>query len=284
VKSACGDGNYILGLVTPSSGRFDPALVDKLGEAGLWLRRYGKSVYETRGGPYKRTSLYGSTCRGNQIYVHIFDSAVTNLVLPGLPKKVVGCSMLNGGQATVSQSSEAVTLNVSPNDVESPTTIVVLELDGSAEQITPIGEIPLNRGVEVRTSNENPSADRSASDGNLHTFWKSDGKSKRPWLEYDLVSAKSISRAILFEGEYEGELANIHRYQIEVKIGDAWKQVADVTPWGFEKGQETDFDTWPLSVFHPEIRFAPVSAQHVRLTIIRFTDTPVIHEFELYER
>jgi alpha-L-fucosidase len=284
VKSACGDGNYLLGLTPPPSGRFDPALVDKLGEASLWLRHYGESVYETRGGPYKRTNVYGSTCRGNRIYVHIFDSAVTKLTLPSLPIRVIGASMLNGGKATVSQNSDAVTLSVSANDVESPTTIVVLEVEGSAEELTPVGEIPLNRGVAVRSSNENSSVDRLASDGNLRTYWKSDGKTKQPWLEYDLGSVKSFSRTTLFEGEFEGELANIHRYQIEARVGEAWKQVADVTPWGFDKGQETDFDTWPLSVFHPEVRFAPVSTQHVRLKIIRATDTPIIHEFELHER
>ena len=64
VKSACGDGNYLLGVTPPQSGRFDPALVDKLRESSVWLERYGASVFDTRGGPYQRTNVYGTTCQG----------------------------------------------------------------------------------------------------------------------------------------------------------------------------------------------------------------------------
>jgi alpha-L-fucosidase len=284
VKSACGDGNYLLGLTPPSSGRFDPALVDKLSRSSVWVKRYGESVFETRGGPYKRTNVYGSTCKGNRVYLHVFDQKLTTLTLPPLPGKILGCSMINGGKSTVTQDANAVTVSINPNDMEGPTTIVVLELAESAEQILPIGERPVNRDVAVHSSNKDPASDRFASDGNILTYWKSDGQTKQPWLEYDLGSEKSISRATLFEGEYEGELANIHRYQIDVKSGADWKRVADVTTWGFDTGQEEDFFEWPISVFHPEVRFAPVSAQYVRLKILKAVETPVIHEFELHER
>jgi alpha-L-fucosidase len=284
VKSACGDGNYLLGLTPPSSGRFDPALVDKLSRSSVWMKRYGESVFETRGGPYKRTNVYGSTCKGNRVYLHVFDQKLSTLTLPPLPDKILGCSLLNGGKSTVTQDANAVTVSINPNDMEGPTTIVVLELAGSAEQIVPIGERPVNRDVAVHSSNKDPASDRLASDGNILTYWKSDGQTKQPWLEYDLGSEKSISRATLFEGAYEGELANIHRFQIDVKSGADWKRIADVTTWGFDTGQEEDFFEWPISVFHPEVRFAPVSAQFVRLKILKAVETPVIHEFELHER
>src|SRR3546814_1469732 len=70
VRSACGDGNYLLGISAPSTGRFDPALVDKLARANLWLERHGASLFETRGGPFKRTSGYGATCKGKRSDEH----------------------------------------------------------------------------------------------------------------------------------------------------------------------------------------------------------------------
>lgn len=306
VKSACGDGNYLLGITPPSSGRFDPSLVDKLAESSVWVKRYGESVFETRGGPYKRTNAYGSTCRKNKVYLHVYDmrSGATGacwptcepghtasmkpytLTLPGLPAKIVGVSMLNGGKAQVSQDAQHLTVQINSSDIESPTTIVVLELDGSAEEIAPIGEVPLNRDARVHSSNADPLSDAKASDGNMRTYWEADGKTKQPWLEYDLGSVKSLSRAVLFEGAYEGELANIHRYTIEVR-GEPeaeWKKVSDVTTWGFDTSEEEAFFDWPMTVFHPEVRFAPVAAQFVRLKILKAVSAPIIHEFEIYER
>jgi alpha-L-fucosidase len=284
VRSACGDGNYLLGVTPPQSGRFDPALVDKLREANLWLERYGASVFDTRGGPYQRTNVYGATCRGERIYLHVFDPTLTALMLPPLPARITGSYMLNGGKVQVSQNASAVEVSISPNDMESPSTIVVLEVDRRAEEIPPFGETPVNRNVAVRSSNTDPSRDRFVSDGNRCTYWKSDGKTKEPWLEFDLGTAKSISRAVLFEGWYEGELANIHRFEVDVKSAGKWQQIVDVNPWGAGTPAEHAFDNWPMSVFHQEIRFKPVSARFVRLKITRITAAPVIHEFELYER
>jgi alpha-L-fucosidase len=285
VRSACGDGNYILGISAPSSGRFDPALVDKLAQSNVWLERYGDSIFETRGGPYKRTSTYGSTCKDKRVYLHVFDPKLTTLTLPALPARIVGCTMMNGGKASFRQDADAVTVTIDPNDMESPSTIVVLDLAQSAEAIAPIGATPVNRGVPVKSSNQDQSGDRLVSDGDMRTFWKADGQTKQPWLQFDLGSEKTISRATLFEGAYEGELANIHRYQIDVKSSetDAWKRVSDATTWGFDTGQEEEFFEWPISVFHPELRFTPVSARFVRLKILKSVAAPIIHEFELYE-
>lgn len=310
VKSACGDGNYLLGLEPPSSGRFDPELVDKLSRSQVWLKRYGESVIQTRGGPYKRTNIYGSTCKGKRVYLHVFDARARSeggcwptcepgqegdagrftLVLPPLPEKIVGTSMLNGGQVDVSQDASAVTVRIDGNDLENPSTIVVLDLAGSAEQIAPIDERPVNRDVPVHSSNANHSRDRLASDGKLDTFWKADrgstGYVTQPWLQYDLGRERSISRAILWEGRYEGELANIHRFWIEIKTDSAtdWKRIADVTDWGFADSKENVFVDWPMNVFHQEIRFQPVKARYLKLTIVESYAAPIIHEFDVYER
>ncbi|HEV2268710.1 MAG TPA: alpha-L-fucosidase [Steroidobacteraceae bacterium] len=283
-KSACGDGNYLLGLEAPQSGRFDPELMDKLRESSLWLQRYGASVFDTRGGPYMRTSVYGATCRGNRIYLHVFDRSLSKLSLPPLPLKVDRAYMLNGGKVQVTQNREALVVDISPNDMETPSTIVVLEVHGSAEDIAPIGEIPVNRNATVRSSNADASLDKAVSDGSMCTYWKSDGKTEQPWIEFDLGIERSVSRAILFEGWYQGQFANIHRFEIDVETGGKWKQVADVTAWGQGTPTEHAFDNWPMAVFHQEVRFAPVSARRVRLKITRATAAPVIHEFQLYER
>ena len=198
--------------------------------------------------------------------------------------------MLNGGTAQVSQTKNSVTVRWNQHEIHSPSTILVLELDGSAEEIAPINETPVNHNVKVRSSNENGAKDALASDGSMATYWESDGQTESPWLEYDLGSEKSISRAVLFEGAFEGQHANIHHVQIEVKEGDVWKTVKEVHGigggggWAGNLDTSYDFDIWPLSIVHPELRFDAVTARHVRLKLARVSDTPVIHQFELYER
>ncbi len=69
-----------------------------------------------------------------------------------------------------------------------------------------------------------------------------------------------------------------------VESGDKWKQIADVAAWGAGTAQEAAFDNWPMDVFHQEIRFDTVKTRRVRLKITRSSATPIIHEFQLYER
>ncbi len=286
VKSACGDGNYLLGVSAPSTGRFDPALVDKLAQTNLWIERHGESLFETRGGPYMRNTAYGTTCKGKRIYLHVFDQKATKLTLPALPAKIVKASLLHGGKVEVAQAADGITVAIDPNAMELPATIVMLDLDRSAETIEPIGEVPVNRGVKVKSSNADPSTDRFASDGDMRTAWKADTGIKQPWIEFDLGAEKTLARAILFEGAYEGELANIHRYQVDVRSHetDDWKRIDDVKTWGFDTSQEEDFFEWPISVFHPELRFTPTSARYVRVKVLEAVAPPVIHAFDLYER
>jgi alpha-L-fucosidase len=282
VRSACGDGNYILGVSASPTGRFAPELADKLRNSNAWLVKYGESVYGTRGGVYKRTNVYGSTCAGNRVYLHIFDRSATSLQLPPLPARISSYRMLNGGSVVVKQTDHIVSVEVDPNDMQTPSTIVVLELDANAEQIAPIGEIPVNRNAVAKSSNSDPARDALASDGDMSTYWQSDGKTEQPWLEYDLGSEKTLSRAVLFEGEYEGQLANIHKMQIDVLQKDQWIPVTPLlTSWG---NGEPPFDDWPISVMHPEIRFKPTATRRVRLRLVRVTGRPSIHSFELYER
>src|SRR3546814_4717695 len=55
------------------------------------LERHGASLFETRGGPFKRTSGYGATCKGKRVYLHVFDQKLTTVKLPPLPAKIVTC-------------------------------------------------------------------------------------------------------------------------------------------------------------------------------------------------
>ncbi len=281
VKSACGDGNFILGISPPSNGRFEPMLVDKMKQMNTWLKQYGESIFETRGGPYKRTDLYGSTCKDKTIYLHVFKTDTGRIVIPPLPHKIANYSLLNGGRIDLEQTDKTISFKIGRYDFQTPTTIVKLELDGNAEEIQPIGEMPVNRNAVISSSNKEQAGARNTADGNMSTYWKAEGNNQQPWIEYDLGKEYPISRAILFEGEYEAQYSNIRSFSIQVKTGGVWKTIKEVKSWG--PGTNV-FNAWPISIFHPEIRFDTITARYVRLLVTGYTGDPVIHEVEIYER
>ncbi len=114
--------------------------VQRLEEMGKWLGQYGTSIYATRGGPFKPSEWGASTHRDNRIYVHVLNWPGERLVLPPITVKILGSSLLTGGEVAVDQSDKGVTITVPGPDRQAIDTIVVLELDGPARQVTPVGK------------------------------------------------------------------------------------------------------------------------------------------------
>ena len=100
---------------------------------------------------------------------------------PDLPARILACSMIHGGKAEFTQGADAVTITLDPNAMEAPSTIVVLDLDRSAEALAPIDETPINRGAKAKSSNADPSTDGLASNGDMRSAWKRI-RSRDPWV------------------------------------------------------------------------------------------------------
>ena len=101
-----------------------------------------------------------------------------------------------------------------------------------------------------------------ANDGDLKTRWASDYGARSGWLEIDLGEEKEIGRAWISEIEWP----ETQEFAIEVKQGDAWRQVAHGTTIGSAK----------------EINFAPVKARRVRLNILKAKMAININEFQVF--
>jgi len=105
---------------------------------GNWLKKYGESIYGTRGGPYKPGTWGGATCKGNTVYLHItqqWPKGVLNL--PPLPAKILKATALTGGTPTVTQNENTLTVMLDSAEHGHPDTIIKLELDKKAFDITP---------------------------------------------------------------------------------------------------------------------------------------------------
>lgn len=128
------DGNLLLNVGPRPDGQIAPEYAQRLREIGDWLKQFGESIYATRGGPYLPGDFGVSTYRDRTIYLHILDLHGSKLALPPISVKVLGCSVLTGGQATCSQTVAGVDvmLNGNPETVD---TIVALKLDSPAAGI-----------------------------------------------------------------------------------------------------------------------------------------------------
>ena len=130
VRCAGGDGNLLLNVGPSPKGEIEPVQVERLTEIGKWLKRYGKSIYGTRGGPFLPSDWGVSTQEGNTIYLHVLEWTSDTLKLPAIARKVVKCSALTGGKPEMIQSRDGIQVTIPKDNRDSTDTIIVLQLDG----------------------------------------------------------------------------------------------------------------------------------------------------------
>jgi alpha-L-fucosidase len=136
VRTVGGGGNLLLNVGPMPNGEIEPRQTELLRQIGRWLRQNGKSIYGTRGGPFKPASWGVSTHRGRTIYLHLLGWPGTKpLRLPWIDKRVLRASLFDGGKVRFSQGPEGLELHVPATPQPPIDKIVVLTLDGSAAEI-----------------------------------------------------------------------------------------------------------------------------------------------------
>jgi alpha-L-fucosidase len=267
VSTVGGDGNLLFNVGPMPDGRIEPRQVDRLREMGKWLKKYGQSIYGTRGGPFKTGSWGASTNKGNNIYVHVYNWNENALSLPPIPKKIIASSVLTGGNAKVKQTEEAIEISIPKEHRQEINTIIKLQLDGSASEIEPVGmrSSSLAHGKKAKASNiyQNSAGYRPAKavDDDPATRWATDSGTKQAWLEVDLGKPTKFNRTVIIE-----EFDRVRQFELQYKEGGQWRTIAD----GKKIGRKLNLE------------FSPVTARHVRLNILKATDGPTICEFQLF--
>jgi alpha-L-fucosidase len=140
------DGNLLLNVGPRPDGQIEPEQAERLREVGDWLKRYGQSIYATRGGPYLPGDFGVSTYHDRTIYLHILNSTGITLLLPALPTRILGCSSITGGSATCKQASDSVEITLNGN-ADAVDTIIALTLASPAVEIAPIATPVTGNGV-----------------------------------------------------------------------------------------------------------------------------------------
>ncbi|MBM4085924.1 MAG: discoidin domain-containing protein, partial [Planctomycetes bacterium] len=104
-------------------------------------------------------------------------------------------------------------------------------------------------------------APEKAFDDDPGTRWGCDWGTHSCWLEVDLGEPKTFDRAWISE-PYD----RVKEFELQVKDGDAWRTFHRGTTLGESR----------------EIKFNPVTGQHVRLNLLKTTEGPSIWEFQLF--
>ncbi len=275
IRCAGGDGNMLLNVGPTPLGEIAPEQADLLKEMGAWLSTYGESIRGTRGGPFKPGEYGVSTRKGRTVYVHICEWVDDVLTLPAIPRKVLRAYLLGGGEAQVSQSADGLKVSVAESDRQPIDTIVVLELDGTAMDL-PAADVPmdmmgpasLTTGAQATASNVYQQMAEfgpdKAVDQRDDTRWATDSGVTSAWLELDLGRPVTFSRFGIRQAF--PELRRIRKFAIEYWQDEQWK---------------TCFQGEKLGA-RGVGRFAPVTAQRVRLNITEAADGPTIWEFSLF--
>lgn len=267
VTCASRGGNLALNANPMPDGRIEPRQEARFRQIGGWLKQYGRSIYATRGGPFRSTSWGGTTHAERTVYLHVLDwPGEDDVVLPPIEAKIVSHSVLTGGEATVTQTEERIEIAVPQQHRQELDTIVVLQLDAPAGELKPgrLASGSLAAGKRATASevfqDMQEFAPAMAVDDDPDTRWGCNWGTHAAWLQVDLGQRLTFDRALISE-----PYGRVRRFELQAKQGDQWVS--------FHRGGT-------IGERH-RVKFAPVTAREVRLNLLQTTDGPSIWEFQL---
>jgi alpha-L-fucosidase len=270
IRSAGGDGNFLLNIGPRSDGTIEPLQAMRLREMGEWLRKHGHTIYGTRGGPYKPTDWGVSTRKGNRIYLHVlrWDTDEVKLTLPDVGLKIRSCRLVDGGKVKLTPLEAGYTIEFSAKELKPLNTVIELETDGSAMDIMPVEGIaaalsfrkPLNVSSNTRENwiDQQWVSPEAINNGEwVGACWVPDAADEHPRIEIDLGKSERVSQVVVYERENA-----VKAFEIQLWTGNRWETVHRGTTIG-KKILAT---------------FPPTTASKVRLTLNEYDGLPGIYE------
>ena len=119
-----------------ADGRMEQRQVQLLQRMGDWLKKYGVSIYGTKGGPYLPSKDLVATRKGNKIYIHLLNAAARSLALPdikGMKLNVV--KYLNGPALKFAQDAYGISIPELGKRPDENDSVIELEFSGNVEMV-----------------------------------------------------------------------------------------------------------------------------------------------------
>ena len=128
-SAVCGDGNMLLNLAPLPDGSIRPEEESVLKGIAPWMKKYGRAIHGTRGGPWVNGAWGGATHRGNRVFLHVFNPGDAPLLLRPLPQQVVAATTIEGTALPFEQTDRVVSLTIPAEARDPHVTIVELILE-----------------------------------------------------------------------------------------------------------------------------------------------------------
>lgn len=129
VKSAGMNSNLLLNIGPRPDGRLPDEAVERLKEMGKWTKRYGETIFGTRGGLIKPCQWGVSTQKGDTLYLHILHLEEQTLTIPLDTKNIKSARMYDGGGklkiSKAGNGSASISLPATPQGVDTIVEIVL---------------------------------------------------------------------------------------------------------------------------------------------------------------
>ncbi|MCL3782028.1 hypothetical protein EMN47_16700 [Prolixibacteraceae bacterium JC049] len=128
------NGNYMINLGPRPDGSFDAEQIALMDEMGKWLKKYGKAIYGTRGGPFYPFPEGVSTRKGKKAWLFITDSKTTKIVLPNVTERLLSAKVF-GKQQHVNYNVEKgfISFDLPQKQTTEPVRIIELKFDKKVE-------------------------------------------------------------------------------------------------------------------------------------------------------
>jgi alpha-L-fucosidase len=281
IRCAGGDGNLLLNVGPSPEGTIRQEEIDNYLQMGDWLKKYGESIYKTRGGPYEPGIWGSSTRNAKAIYLHILQMWPTGVLeLPDPGVKIKSASLLTGGKVRFEQKGGSLHLFIDPKNHNPMDTLVKLitaknPLDLEVVPTAPtVTSLTKQEGVTITASSSLATSPPDKLVGHHEEFragkhhksaWKPDYGDKTPWLEVDFGTPKTFDRILVEESLGWTDLSDGVAFQVQDKQGK-WKTLC----------QRANYSGYATA------QFEPVTAQKLRAQFKARTKQMGIITFNVY--
>jgi alpha-L-fucosidase len=129
VRAAGQNSNLLLNTGPMPNGKIQPENVKTLKEMGAWMKKYGETIYGTRGGPSGSHSWGVTTAKGKRIFVHLLEPEDNVVYVPLGGKNIKSARAFEGGEKVpFIRHGDGIILTVPDLDRAKFDNIIVLEL------------------------------------------------------------------------------------------------------------------------------------------------------------
>lgn len=132
VNAAGSNANLLMNVGPQPDGKIPADFVQRFDQMGDWLKIYGESIYNTRGGYLMPQNWGALTQNQNKVYIHILNNEPKVILLENVPyKKIKSASLLNKNTPIQVELKNKNLKLINPRlvDENNPDTVIVLNID-----------------------------------------------------------------------------------------------------------------------------------------------------------